>query len=110
MDNRESPIDRRSLLRRAGGGLALLVLAPLAAATEGCGKKELSCADTAGLSFADAQTRTTLAYTDHALDPNKPCRACRQFRSAGERSCGSCEVVKGPINPGGGCRSWAART
>ncbi|MDO9019968.1 MAG: hypothetical protein Q8S73_04530 [Deltaproteobacteria bacterium] len=103
-------LDRRALLRRTGGGLALLVLGPVAAAVEGCGKKALSCVDTAGLSFADAQTRVTLQYVDRALDPAKPCRTCRHFRTAGEAACGGCEVVKGPINPGGGCQSWAART
>lgn len=110
MGSSDSEVGRRAVLRRAGGGLALLVLAPLTTAIEGCGKKALSCTDTAGLSFADAQTRVTLQYTDRALDPSKPCRACRQFRSAGEESCGGCEVVKGPINPAGSCRSWAPRT
>ena len=106
----ESSRDRRSVLRRVGGGFALLVLAPVAAAVEGCGKKELSCTDTAGLSPTDVQTRTALQYHDHTTDPAKPCRTCRLFRSAGEAACGGCEVVKGPINPGGGCAAWAART
>jgi hypothetical protein len=110
MDTPRGSLDRRAVLRRVGGALALGVVAPVAAAVEGCGKKPLSCADTAGLSFADAQTRVTLAYTDRALDPTKPCNACAKFRSAGADACGGCEVVKGPINPLGGCRSWTART
>ena len=106
----DSTVDRRSVLRRVGGGFALLVLAPVAAAVEGCGKKELSCSSTTGLTPADIQTRTALQYVDHAADPAKPCRSCRLFRSAGEAACGGCEVVKGPIHPGGSCSAWAART
>lgn len=110
MGSPTQPLGRRAVLRRAGGGLALLVLSPLTAAVQACGKKELSCADSAGMSFSDAQTRVTYQYTDRALDPSKPCRTCRQFRSAGEQACGRCEVVKGPIHPAGGCRAWAPRT
>lgn len=109
MDSKESTVDRRSVLRRVGGGLALLVLAPVAAAVQGCGKKELACTDTAGLSFPDTQTRVALQYLERALDPAKQCRNCRLFQPAGPESCGHCQVVKGPINPLGGCLSWVVK-
>lgn len=110
MDTPPSALDSRAVLRRVGGGLALLVLAPAAKALEGCCRKALSCADTAGLSFADVQTRVTVEYADQAVDPSKHCRTCQHFRSAGEAACGRCEIVKGSINPSGGCRSWVLKT
>jgi High potential iron-sulfur protein len=108
MDSKESTVDRRSVLRRVGGGLALLVLAPVAAAVQGC-KKELACTDTAGLTYAETQTRGALRYVDHSTDPAKQCKNCRLFQPAGPESCGHCQVLKGPINPLGGCLSWVIK-
>ncbi|MBL8603402.1 MAG: hypothetical protein JNK72_15865 [Myxococcales bacterium] len=100
-----SPIDRRTLLR-VGGGLALVVLGAGAA---GC-KKALACTDTAGLSAAELSARQALQYNDHAADPSRACNRCRFFQSAGPDSCGHCTLVKGPINPNGGCNGFNART
>jgi len=110
MDNSDSRLDRRSLLRRAGGGLALVVLAPLGAAVTGCGKKALVCTDTAGLTAAEAQMRTTLQYVDRAADATRACTRCRFYQPAAADSCGRCTLVKGPIHPDGSCTGFNART
>lgn len=110
MKSTSSTLERRVVLKRAGGGLALLALAPVASTLAGCGKKELSCAQAPGLSAADAQTRTTLHYADRSPDPAKNCDNCRLFHSAGADACGSCDVVKGPINPHGHCTAWVAKS
>lgn len=70
----------------------------------------LTCVDTAGLAPADLQVRTALAYVDTSTEPGKTCANCQQFippPAAG--SCGTCKVVKGPINPGGNCKSFVAK-
>ena len=98
-------LNRRQFLERAailGVGLSagsLLI---------GCTSKSLSCTDTAGLSPADAQARTAMAYVDASPDSAKNCANCALYTPGGEGACGSCSVVKGPINPAGYCNVWAA--
>lgn len=97
-------LSRRDLLER-GGALGLAVVA-------GCGKPKphaLVCTDTSGLSEADMQVRTVLNYQDASNDPNRECDKCLQFLPADHPGCGACKVVKGPINPHGSCKSFAAK-
>lgn len=102
----EDWLSRRDILRR---GAFLGVFAVVGEA--GCGKekKVLSCTDTISLSAADAQVRTTLAYVDRSIDPLKTCLGCQHFVPAAPDTCGSCKVVKGPINPAGYCKSFVAK-
>ncbi len=86
-----------------------MVLAPLGATVAGCGKKDLVCTDTAGLTAAEAQMRTTLQYTDRAADPARTCSRCSLYQPAGADSCGRCTLVKGPIHPQGSCTGFNAR-
>jgi hypothetical protein len=99
-------VSRRYLLQ-AGATLGVLA----AVETLGCGKKKpaLSCADTSALSPADAQVRTTLAYVDLSVEPGKMCSVCQQFIPGAPTACGTCKVVKGPINPRGYCKSFLAK-
>ena len=70
----------------------------------------LACVDTTALSATDMQVRTALAYVDRATEVNKICLACQQFIPApAAGSCGTCKVVKGPINPAGTCKSFLAK-
>lgn len=70
----------------------------------GCSKKP-SCEDVTGLAPADVAVRQqTAAYTEVATDPAKKCNACLQYVAAAPNACGGCKVVKGPINPAGGCK------
>ncbi len=102
-------LSRRDVLQRSA---ALGAIAALSAAA--CGKKTptLSCADTTGLSPADVQIRTTtLAYTEHSTEPGKMCSGCQQFVAPpAPGTCGTCKILKGPINPAGYCKSFVAKT
>jgi hypothetical protein len=95
---------RRDVLVR---GAALAVLCCAACKSQ---RPALRCNDTTGLAATDLQIRQTLAYVDVSLDPTKTCTGCQQFvpNPAGN-ACGACKVVKGPINPKGNCKSWAAK-
>jgi hypothetical protein len=99
---------RRDLLQNATGLFALTILGVGA-----CNKEPpaLSCADTSGLASADLALRTSpaVAYVDSSTQPGKTCSACLQFNTAGPRSCGTCKVLKGPINPGGYCNLFVAK-
>jgi hypothetical protein len=70
-----------------------------------------SCTDTSGLSAADVGVRTALAYADLSLEAGKECDRCQQFLpGAAENVCGTCKVVRGPINPKGSCKAFVAKT
>ena len=73
-------------------------------------KKDLACTDTAGLSPEDTATRTTLEYVDHTPIAAKECAGCQLYKPAAADACGGCNVVKGPINPRGYCKSWVQKT
>jgi hypothetical protein len=106
MDDR---LSRRDMLQRSA---VLGVLAVTSAASCGKEKKRLSCIDTSGLAPADLQLRTSpaVAYLDTAADPTKTCERCQQFLPApAPDTCGTCKVVKGPINPRGGCKLFVAK-
>lgn len=99
-------LSRREVLQRS---TAFGVLAIVGA---GCGKdqpKALSCTDTMSLSAADAQVRVSLAYADNSPEAGKQCSGCQQFIPAAPDACGTCKVVKGPINPKGYCKSFVAK-
>ncbi len=107
MDGKDDRVSRRGLLERGG---ALGVLALLGAAA--CGKKPAAanCTDTTGVAPADVQVRTTVAYTDVSLEAGKMCQGCQQFiPPPGGAPCGTCKVVKGPINPKGYCKLFVAK-
>jgi len=78
-----------------------------------CGKEKrsaLSCTDTTGLSPTDAQLRMTLAYADISAEAGKSCALCQQFLPGPVAdTCGTCKIVKGPINPKGNCKSFGAK-
>ena len=101
---------RRDFLRLALSAGSLLPAAMLL----GCGKKPLVCNDDVAigsLSSADRATRATLKYVDKTTDPAKHCSNCSQFNAPpGADQCGSCKVLKGPVNPDGYCASWLAKT
>lgn len=99
---KSNSLTRREALR---GGISLLTGAVLVA----CGKKELRCFDTAGLTAAEIQNRTNLKYVDATPDPAKPCEGCQFYTPAAPDQCGGCTVLKGPIHPRGYCTSWAPK-
>lgn len=105
---RDSKVDRREFLKNAAMLGAVATGASLLAA---CGKGggALVCTDVAGLSAADAATRTSLQYVDASADPTKLCSGCMLYIAGQPNACGGCQVVKGPIHPNGYCASWAKK-
>jgi hypothetical protein len=102
----DEKLSRRDVLQRSAAFGVLAVVGV------GCGKdqaKALSCTDTMSLSATDAQVRTSLLYVDNSVEPGKSCSGCQQFIPAAPDACGTCKIVKGPINPKGYCKSFVAK-
>jgi hypothetical protein len=99
-------VSRRDVLRR---GTALGVL--VAVSGTACGKKNqpLACFDTSDLTPAEVTIRRNLAYVDVSFELGKLCSQCQQFIPAGPNACGTCKIMKGPINPLGYCKSFVAK-
>ena len=100
-------LSRRTVLEGALKGSVLLALPVLQLA---CGKKEVVCSDTAGLTAQETKMRKTLDYSDASADPAKTCANCQLYKPAAPDQCGSCTLLKGTIHPKGFCKSWAAKT
>ncbi len=66
----------------------------------------LTCTDVAGLNEAERKRRVALAYVDKAPDPERECDRCAQYLGVPD-GCGSCKLLRGPINPGGSCKEFA---
>lgn len=105
----DTKISRRDVLTNAAALGAFAAFGASAA----CSKSPaaLNCTDISGLSPADVTVRTSLAYMDVSTEVGKSCTNCQQFNPppAGANVCGSCKVVKGPINPKGYCKSFVAK-
>ena len=68
------------------------------------------CNDVSGLSDADLATRKQYSYTGQTPNQDKFCSNCLHWHPAtGSGPCGTCELVKGPINPNGYCDQWMER-
>jgi High potential iron-sulfur protein len=101
-----------TISRREAGKRLFLASATLLVPTwlaTACSKKELACTDVSRLTPDESAMRTTLAYLDAATDPSKKCSACQLFKPGQDGQCGACTVLKGPINPNGGCKSFAPK-
>lgn len=99
---------RRDLLQKSAALGALAVFGAAAACSKEA-PKALACTDTSALSPADMTIRTSLQYIDNSNQPGKQCSGCQQFVPAAPDACGTCKVVKGPINPAGYCKSFVAK-
>ena len=102
----DDKMSRRDLLQNAA---ALGSLAVFGAAACSKTPAALNCTDTTGLAPADVTVRTSLAYTDVSTEPGKSCTTCQQFVPTTPTTCGTCKVLKGPINPKGYCKSFVAK-
>lgn len=99
-------INRREALRHL---TVFSVAAAVPAFLAGCSKKP-NCTDTSALKPDELTVRTTTAaYVENAPDPAKKCSGCVQYQPGPQNACGSCKVVKGPINPEGYCKLWVAK-
>ncbi|HEX5041946.1 MAG TPA: hypothetical protein VFV75_03520 [Candidatus Polarisedimenticolaceae bacterium] len=106
------PVGRRAFLASLGAALAACAgsggkdVAALRASLD----PSLVCDDVHLLWPAELATRTTNAYVDHSAKPAQFCLICQNFQAPPDlHRCGTCVTVKGPISPGGWCKSWTAK-
>lgn len=70
----------------------------------------VDCTDVTGLTEEEIQVRETLQYVDNSPFPEKVCDNCHFWQPAeAGASCGGCQILKGPVAPGGYCTSWTAK-
>ena len=104
-------LGRRDAVRH----LAIFAAAAVAPAwlATGCkggdGAKALACTDTTGLTPDEVNMRTNLGYVEKGSDPAKQCTKCNFFKAGAPDACGSCTLIKGPINPSGNCKSFVVK-
>jgi hypothetical protein len=108
----DGKMGRRDAARRALVVLGAAALAP--SALVGCGGEEeggeLTCTDTSGLNPAQVQTRQGQNYTDSSPNEGQSCSNCRFYQAPSQAgSCGTCQVIAGPIHPEGYCNLYAAQ-
>lgn len=113
---------RRAFLQKVGAVAASLTIVPIAA---GCGGGDnggasgqgeaaggavanVDCSDLSSLTENDMQLRENLKYVVETADPAKRCDNC-QFYVTTDETCGTCTILKGPIEPAGYCMTWAAK-
>ena len=65
------------------------------------------CADVSGLTEQERQTRVSNGYVGKSTVEGKLCSNCSLFITG--KPCGTCSLVKGPINVDGYCTAWIAR-
>jgi len=100
-------IARREILRHL---VVFPVGAAVAAGLAACSKKP-QCDSVGSLSHDDLTLRKdTAAYAEKSPDAAKTCAKCVQFVPASANACGTCKVIKGPINPEGTCKLFAANS
>src|SRR5262245_29572654 len=93
---------RRGFLQAGAAGATTLLL------QVGCRPKVFVCNDAPNLSPEESSGRGAVNYSDVAPDPAKDCSKCRRFVAGPSNdSCGTCQVVKGPIHPKGTCRVFS---
>lgn len=70
------------------------------------------CMDVSGLTDAELTMRNeTLQYVAMSPEPDKRCDNCKFWTppNTADAVCGTCTLIKGPINPKGHCTSWFTR-
>ena len=90
---------RRALLRRILQVSVSLAVAPAAL------RAAESCVDPASESL-----RTSLHYSNPSPKSGETCSGCGFFGGDGKAACGNCQIMSGPVDAGGHCDSWAAKS
>lgn len=115
MEDPVKEISRKELLKK---GAVVGAVGAVSVALAYCKKKPADssapaaggCGDVSGLTQAEKDQRTQLQYTDKSPKADQPCSGCALFvAAAAGASCGTCNLVKGPISPDGWCSSWVKK-
>lgn len=118
MDNNENSsnlLGRRSALHFLTAGVAaggVLALAGCKKEESGSAGKPASAAATgpscsSPVDDASKQLRTALQYKEKADSADKQCKGCAQYVAGQFGDCGGCKLFTGPVQPTGGCLSFA---
>ena len=103
-------LDRRAFLAQAMH-LGSIVLAGLLPFQVGCSRSETTCYDPELFSTPERSLRDSKGYVDRSPHGDtKQCSGCQFFRTGDPDSCGSCQILGGPVHARGHCDAWAART
>ena len=65
------------------------------------------CRDLSELSDLDLSTRQQLGYIEQSSFSDRNCLNCNLYLKSDTLPCGSCLVIKGPIEDAGYCSVWA---
>jgi len=113
-------LGRRRTLQLFGVGLGVTGVLALEACSKSGGGNNVTPVDNGGggsandcnaaIDDASKTMRKTLQYADKAAVPEKHCSACAQFTAGAYGDCGSCKLFTGPVNPNGGCLSFAPKS
>ena len=99
-------LSRRAWLKMT---MRLSLAGALSVVAAGCQKRKvLVCSDPARLSDADYSLRASLHYTEESRRSDQECAGCGFFQTSGNNACGTCNLLKGAVNPRGHCDSWNA--
>ena len=68
------------------------------------------CNNIDDLTQQERQVREAYHYTGKSSNPAQNCANCNYYQIANPGEiCGTCQVVKGPINPKGHCTIWTKK-
>jgi len=96
-------LPRRVVLRRVLQVTAALALAPRIIRSAAAAQ---SCVDPSSESL-----RSSLHYASASPTANQTCGMCGFFtRDDSKPACGNCQIMSGPVDQGGHCDSWSARS
>lgn len=96
-------LGRRDVLR-------LMVVGGAGLAVAACGGSSgPTCTDTTGLAEADVTMRTSQGYVEASTHGADNCAACTFYTAGAAGACGTCTVIRGPINPAGYCNLFSRR-
>ncbi len=102
---RKEFIVRISLLGIAGVSGASLISACTG------GEKKDPCSDLSGLTAEERETRVSFEYIPKSENPKEVCDNCAFWiKPEAGKSCGGCELFKGPVEAKGYCMGWAEAT
>ena len=98
---------RRDFLEMA----APLIVAAALPVTAGCGAPGSICSNEEILTTPERMLRVSHEYIESSPHGRgMSCARCQFFLAGPPETCGSCEILGGPINPAGHCDAWAEKT
>lgn len=99
---KENDRNRRAFLQIAAAA-PLLVFAGVKAA-----QAAEVCVDMTDLTDSEISLRKAQKFELYAADQSKICNGCAFYKPSSE-TCGTCQILMGPVAPKSHCTSWAQK-